>query len=370
MRQIPGYILLISCLLIYCISSRNSITHQLEARKFKPGAIPGSDRYRYGDLYGFARLSRFRQKEPAPSQKWNIDSITPRKLHLFIVCDSYIWSFLDDAKYFSGVQQLSIAKTNIHEQLTIAADDSLPRVLLIEIVERNLRDLLGSAGYTSHLFTPITTAADPAEPGGDNKSISTQKTLPGSIRSVLQQSGDIIAFKDINKNLESNIWDYSFFTPVKEFKADLNYTLFGTLDKNVMISANGQQLYFSQTIDTSKFSSSFKFISEAEINLMVNNLNGLYRQAQELGFKKIWLSIVPNPVSVLEPGYNGLTYNHAASRIQNSTALKMPYIDLLPAFTQLKDKVYRKADSHWNEKGISTWLELFNKALRIVQKDQ
>ncbi len=127
----------------------------------------------------------------------------------------------------------------------------------------------------------------------------------------------------------------------------------------VKLSNDGRQLYFGPTIDTSKTTSSFHYASDAEVNGMVKKLNEIYFKGKELGFKKVLLTIVPNTVSILDPHYNGYRYNNLVARIQGSPELKLPFIDLVPDFTRLKNVVYDKSDSHWSWRGADLWMDKF-----------
>jgi hypothetical protein len=115
--------------------------------------------------------------------------------------------------------------------------------------------------------------------------------------------------------------------------------------------------------------SSFKNVSVKEVDSLISRLNNIYDKGRQIGFKKIYLSIVPNPVSILEPKYDNLTYNNLVERLQHSSNLEMPYINLLPAFKQMKEQVYLSSDSHWNKKGAYVWLRMVNNELIKISKD-
>ena len=149
-------------------------------------------------------------------------------------------------------------------------------------------------------------------------------------------------------------------------KADINYNLLGVLDKGVSLSTDHRRLYYNETIDTSTYFSSFKSITGSEIDSIVDRLNRIYAQAQTAGFQRVYLSIIPNPVSLLDPHFKGLAYNGQVERIQNAAGLKMHCINVMPVFSKLKDSAYERSDTHWTPYGAQVWLDQFNKELSGV----
>jgi hypothetical protein len=165
------------------------------------------------------------------------------------------------------------------------------------------------------------------------------------------------------------IWDYPSISGIKEFKADINFKLFGSINYYVRPSKKIRQLYFTPTIDTVDVMSSFRLVTDEEKDSIVSQLNRLYDAGKKAGFKDIYLTIVPNPVSVLEPNYEGFNYNRLLERVQQSPDLKVPYIDLMNDFNRLKQTVYSQTDSHWNWTGAYFWLDKFNNMLYKASSD-
>ena len=254
-------------------------------------------------------------------------------------------------------------------------DSSKINILLIEFSERNVRYLLEESGYGDNIVKAqtynkeISTNNDIVS-GSDIKApvLKAEKMTPQNIKS---QVFEFIFNKKINTNIESNIWDITLFTPIKELKADINYKLFNSVDDNtnVAVSEDGKQLLYEPTIDTSSNMSSFKYLSDSETDTLIDKLNAMYSEGKKMGFKKIYLTIIPNPVSILEPNYNGLGYNELLHRVESSAKLQIPYIDLEPVFNQLKGAVYLNSDSHWNFKGGYIWLSKFNAELENTIKE-
>jgi hypothetical protein len=272
-----------------------------------------------------------------------------KKVDLYLIADSYIWAKFKQPDFYCGVNKLTNIKTNFREVLSGKLDSTKINVLIVEFAERNVRDILRDSIYVAQVIT------------NDKKDI--QKTGESSISSYL-------FLKNINNNanLELNIWDFSAFRFIKEFKADLNYKLFNEVNSNVGIDNSGNRLFYGPTIDTTNIMSSFKYLPDNENDMLISRLNDIYATAKKKGFTSVYLSIIPNPVSVLAPAYDGLHYNHLVERIQKSQQLKIPVINVLPNFTRNKNSVYCVSDSHWTKNGAAIWLNLVNNRLDSIAR--
>jgi hypothetical protein len=351
MRKIIGYIVLGICIPIYFVSSSQKLTLKLDVLKEKSNSFLGSDKHRYGDLFGLSYLSSFKHHS-ADSLKLP-DCSNQKKIDLYEICDSYMFLFFNSAKYYCGVDKLTQIKTNEQEALTTKLDTSKINVLLLEFSERNVRVLLEDSDYMKNIIS-------------ENYSNNSKPKFKEKIKDAYH----FLFNKDINTNLEYHICDYAIFTPIKELKANLNYKLFNTIDKDVKLSESGNYLFYTPTIDSSKISSSFQYVTDSEIKAIVASLNKIYLKANKLGFNKIYLSIIPNPVSILEPDYNKMKYNYLITRIQNSRELQLPYVDAFSLFNAVKKGVYSPSDTHWSWTGAYIWLDKFNQDLASASKEK
>jgi len=359
MRKAFGYLVLITCITIYVVSWSPDLTKQFSAYKLSHTGIFSSNRYRYGDLYGMSNLPYFRKHYRQDDTIKYSNCNSKKKIDLYAVCDSYVWTLLTSNKFYCGVNKLTYIKTNDKEVLRSDLDTSKINILLLEFSERNVRYLLDDTGYANALIS---------KNRNDNNSIPVNQqgssfTSGGSARTAIF---NFIFNKNINNNLQYNVWDFSFLTPVRELKSEIDYKLFGKVDKHVRMAACGRQLYFTPTIDTNDIMSSFKYLSEQKKDKLINRLNTIYENARQYGFNKIYLSIIPNPVSILEPHYDGLDYNELVKRIQNDPQLKMPNIDVTTEFERLKSKIYLASDSHWSAFGTTIWLNKLNAELEKI----
>ncbi len=376
MRKLSAYIVLVVVGLIYVAGCNQTITNKIQEYKAKDNPYLNSDRYRYGDLYGMSYLSYFRKSyNPGPPIKMIECSCTP-KIDLYTVSDSYIWPAFTSKKYYYGVDKLDNLISSHHEKFKINLDSAKINVLMLEFTERNVAYMLEDEGYMDNILNA---------PDKDKKTESASQELnpqqiqaksPGNKLSAILASikqfrtviFDYIFNININSNLEFNLTDNSILSPIKELKADMNYKLFNAVDDNVKISDKGDQLFYTPTVDTLDIMSAFRFISDKEKDTLVSRLNSIYFNYKKNGFARVYLTIVPNPISMLSPNYHSLTYNHLLERIQNSPSLKMPFINLLPVFSREKNRVYLKSDSHWNHNGASIWQKEFNSRLETLLK--
>ena len=79
------------------------------------------------------------------------------------------------------------------------------------------------------------------------------------------------------------------------------------------------------------------------------------------GFDEVYLSIIPNKVSILSPDMG--KYNQLIERVQSDLNLKIPVIDTYSDFKKNPTKYYLKSDSHWTCEGRDIWLDKVNNIL-------
>jgi hypothetical protein len=376
MNRYFGYTTIVLCLVMYTVSCNRKLTEKLFL--YKTTAIPAfqSDRWQNGDLYGMSYLPYFRKHRDTKDTIQPIVCGPDHKIDLYTICDSYLWGFFASEKFYCNVNKLTIVKINDGRGLKVRLDSSKINVLLFELSERNIRGTLGKPSSADDLISaqdgPRTTtnSAEALTPGNAKKGSTSWKfkvrTVLERMKNVRSDVFDFIFNNKINSNIESNFWEISLFTPIKEFKSNINYKLFNKVDNNVKVSKDGKQLFYTPTIDTSDWMSSFRSLSETEKDSLIRRFNRIYVKGKSLGFDKIYLSIIPNPVSILDPHYGGLAYNDIVNRIQNDKNLKIPYIDVVPTFEVLKSQAYSPSDTHWSQYGAHTWLNKFNIELNKI----
>lgn len=315
------------------------------------GAL-GADNYKYGDLYGFSYLPLF---------KVNYTIIPPpvqleknKNINFYCICDSYIFGYPIGDSLLYGVNRYIQSRWFFDEVINEEIDTTKTNFLMIEMAERNTRFFLSDS---SDIYSKLIPANYPV----NNNSVSYKKDLKQNVEKVFSNTF-------INKNLEFNIFDYSFLTPLKEFKASMNYELFNRYNTDVVMSGNKRFLFYKPTVDTTTKESSFKYLSEKECSDMTSHLNSIYEYYHRRGFKYIYFSIIPNPVSLIEPSYS--KYNELITKIQNDPNLKVPFLDAQSILSNDPEKFYKKSDTHWNSYGFNMWLNKLNEILKKISENK
>lgn len=96
---------------------------------------------------------------------------------------------------------------------------------------------------------------------------------------------------------------------------------------------------------------------------MVDSLNAISDRYKRAGFREVYLNIIPNKVTMLEPQRG--TYNHLIERIQNHPALRVPVIDTYGTYRRLPRPPYLKSDTHWDCSGRAIWLKQVREKLGV-----
>jgi hypothetical protein len=358
MRKALGILLLICALTIYIASSSKLLMQKVVSYKFGSTSELGTDEYRFGDLYGMSRLEYFR-KNYRTVPIWEERKICKKEkdIDLYMFCDSYVWVFAPDDSFYCGVNKLQFATNNYREYLTVKLDSTKKNILLMEFVERDLiPDLQYSYPYLSEFLSIDSTR-------GSSVKMDTKKSSGLSIAKVFSDFKTGLFNPNINSNIKFLVWETALFTPVRELRASVNYRLFDKIDKEVQMGPDHKYLLYNQTVDTSMESSSFRDIPDFEIDTFINKLNRLASHYRACGFKEIYLSIIPNPVTILYPQYEGFEYNNLIPRIEHDSRLKMKVVDVYDDFKVAKNPIYQFSDTHWNRNGVNIWLNNLNAIL-------
>jgi hypothetical protein len=168
---------------------------------------------------------------------------------------------------------------------------------------------------------------------------------------------------EINSNLEFNLFGYRFWDEVKLTKASLNYYLFRRAMGDVVISDDGDRLFLKQTVNPEDQLSSFRALDSGEIQNIVRHINDIYHHYKSEGFDEVYISIIPNPVTLLQPEH----YNGLIPQLQKPGLLNgMKMIDIYDAYSKAPDPgaLYRVGDTHWNNNGMQIWLKAVNSELK------
>lgn len=300
------------------------------------------DDYRYGDLYRLAPLTQFKSThvECPPANRSSDTAST----HLYIIGDSFtepqrltksdfrVSYFQRVAWGFNQPLQLDPAKRNI---------------LLIESIERHVRE---------HFVQPVREFTVEVD---TNRS---HKPHP----SVAQQIKDDFHRTDVEERLESFLFGHNWAFWFKELKAKLTLDWFGRAYSNVSLSRDKTHMFMQSDTDTTRAkvrNSSFSPLADREVNAITDSINATADHYRKLGFNEVYLSLIPNKASMLDPSRG--VYNHLIERIQTNPRLRIPAINTYEAFSKNPTGVYLQSDTHWNCEGRSLWLDLTRQKLRI-----
>lgn len=347
MKKAIAFIIIIVFLTFYIAGTSSSLMQKIAPEKYSSNSLFASDRYRYGDLFGFSYLKEFK----TPPERERLPSFTGgnnKNINLYLVCDSYLYRFIDTGSIFYGVNSMKHSRWAFNEGINEQLDSTKKNILIIELSERSLRKFLeNNAELYSLMYS------------GKNRDIIINNPYK---LSRLERSEKFLFRSLANQNLENNLFDFQFLSPIKEFKAEFNYEVFGRTDIDVVVSKDKEYLFYGTTTDTSLNTSSFNAVPDNEISRLVSNINDAYAHFRNLGFDEVYISLIPNPVTIIEPDRG--KYNELIPKIQNFSTLKTPVIDIFSVFKNIKLPVYFRSDSHWNSYGFKLWVDETNKVLK------
>lgn len=320
-----AYIVLLIAVIFWAGGLSTTVSRWL----YRTGVIV--DDYRFGDLYRFSALPAFKQPQPVcpPAQLASDTAQT----HLYLIGDS-----------FTEPERLGQADFRVsHYQRTawdhrqrVQLDPTKRNVLLIESVERHVRERFPQP--VVDLVVEHDTSRTPApRPSWDELLVQDWHRT------------------DVEQRLESALFSRNWALWFKELKARLTLNWFNRTNPNVALSKNEQYLFLHSDADPEKpLNSSFSGLTDREVDTMVDSLNATADRFQRLGFDAVYVSIIPNKASILEP--NRGSYNHLIERLQQHPRLRVPMVDTYNAFRNAPASPFLRGDTHWNCEGRAIWL--------------
>ena len=309
-----------------------------------------SDKWRYGDLYGMSNLPQykfelelFKHYNPKPGRQ-NTNRV------LYIIGDS----FLADKILYGAFDAFDnvIFLDRRFAFGPIKLDSTKQNYLIMEFAERNLVTYdISKTDETRWTSNEIK--------NGLNFSNAPRlgNQLPAA--SIFERVGNIIFNKALSRNLELILFDNKLATSFKEVKASLNYKLFNRVAKEVTESTDKKRLFYNTTVDTASLQSAFRPKTRAALDSIVRNLDIARDYYRAIGFKKVFLSVIPNAVSIYDD--KRMPYNHLLERVEQKTDL--PVIPLYKTFKAEKRNLFYRSDTHWNPQGLDTWVNEADKVL-------
>lgn len=299
-----------------------------------------ADDYQNGDLYRMSALPQFR--EPAPTcPPANRDTDTAQT-HLYIIGDSFTEPerLSQDDFRVSHYRRAKWDTPPVRVQL----DAGKRNILLIESIERHFR---------GHFGKPV------REIIVEKDTISNPIPKP----TAWQQVKEDIHWSDVEERLASALFSQDWAFWFKEVKAKLTLNWFGRASVNVSLSEDDRHIFLNSDTDAATPLSSFSDLSDRDVNALVDSVNATADYYKRLGFDAVYLAIIPNKVTIVEP--NRAEYNQLIPRIQSHPNLRVPAINVYDAYRNAPVSPYLNGDTHWTCAGRATWLGLVWEKLGI-----
>jgi hypothetical protein len=314
-------------------------------RTFYRNVFVRSDRWRYGDLYGLCYLPQFKLRLE-PFRTYNVSttrSATGRVLYL--IGDSFL---ADKTLTYAFDQFDNVVFLDRRFPFgPIHLDSTRQNYLLLEFAERNLNN------YSQESTSEVKWTMDDLKARRNFQSnITPQPAGTAEVPTLAERINKIIFNKDLSRNLELLLFDDRMFTPVKELKASLNYQLFGRVAKEVAVSTDEHRLLLNITVDTADIHSSFRPKTQTDIDSITSHLTSAEKYYRSIGFKQVFLSIIPNPVSIYDN--KRMPYNHLLERVEKQSTV--PAMSVMNVFRYNNRNLYYRSDAHWNPAGFELWV--------------
>ncbi len=313
-------------------------------------AIPNLEKY--GDLYRFSNLKEFKLETPECKRKYGgKDPNKKDNIAFYALGDSFLEVWRVNEHDFNYKNFRFTRWHNLNTQIIL--DTTMQNVLVIETVERHLRERLNNIpttykvvkSYESEAWVPV------------SKIIKGLNILKDFYNKFLINTFS----KSPEDQLEHTFFSWDIFLPIKEVKAKMFHNWFNEHNKMVDISKNKKHIVYRMDTDSSKIFSSFSPVSDTEITKMVTSTDSLVKYYKNSGFDAVVFSIIPNKTSMLMPTDGH--YNHLIERFQAKAKNKFTYIDLYAAYKKDPVNMYGINETHWTCQGKNMWIDSVSTAI-------
>lgn len=345
-KQVLKYIMIVVGLAVLYLSTSKDMMQKISDARNDNDEWWGSHFAYEGDLVGMSYLY-YEEKFHKPRQRvYKPKQCNDKGVNLVIWGDSYTQYFGDTCfcadKYQYGRRYFS--------KLDYTLDSAKRNVLIIESTERLVREYFANNRMVNEVKLL-----------SYKNILSTMQSPHKPVYTAVFSMPDVsILFNDrINQNIEYNLFNYNFLSPARKMKAWMNYKVFKRASGDAVLSDDADRLYLKETTLKKGNSGYATPLTNEEINKLVAVFNDLYDRYRNAGFDEVYLSLIPNAVTIYQPE----KYNLLIPRIQQHAALKMKCIDIYTVFRQTPDGMYWKGDTHWSNKGADEWLKIVNRIL-------
>jgi len=337
MKKVTLYIFSLFCLGVFILSQSKPFMEWWSDYRVNQLHMPFT-RARYGDLYSGCYLSQF--MDTAATKKLAEYKTSRKNINLYILHDSYLAGQIKKENFLS-VDKLILSDLR-GEGVSINLDHKKKNVLIFECSERTADwRLINTAFVFPKLYI--------------KKDSITKETKP---KTENQEFIQFLFNSFVNQNIEFNLFDYEIFKPLKETKAKISFIYFNKVPADIAVSSNKKYLLLNETVDNRFAQSSFLGLSDEHIDIITSKINEIDLYYKNMGFDKIYFTIIPNPASIIDT--ERMRYNHKIERIANNYQLHADFINVYDIFKKSKKQLYRRDDSHWNRNGLQLWVNEVN----------
>lgn len=346
MLKIISWLLIILGTAIMVISTSPEIMQVISKHRLEMFGPFGERRSRGGDLMRMSFLENENKflDNIDPVQKKPEDTGTRKNLDLYVYGDSYLL-MVPDSSFFARVNKYQFGRRDYND-LLYRLDRHQKNVLLIEVSERFIRTYLPHSQATYDHVKPATDLVFRPPLQIDKAAFNVNSFFNTSI----------------NQNLEYNLFNYNFLNTPRYSKAGMNHRWFNRVSGDVVLSDDGTHLFYRPTVDPQNDNSSFKKVTQNILDRIGNNIDSLHKHYKREGFDEVYFSLIPNPVTILQPE----GYNQMIPALQARCAARgIPFIDVYGPYSQHPDpaSLFRKGDTHWTAAGCHLWLDIINREL-------
>lgn len=347
LKKVLTYCMIVFGLAVLYLSTSKDMMQKISDARNDHDEWWGSHFAYEGDLVGMSYLyyvkdfHKPRQRVFAPRNCNN-----GKAVNLVLWGDSYTMHFRDTDFCADRFQY----GRRFFSSLEYEIDSSKKNVLIIESTERTIRDYFINNRMANEVKPKI------VKP---EFALTLQQNIGKVLAGITMPDVTTFFNENINQNIEYNLFNYNFISPIRKLKALVNYIAFNRASGNVVVADRGDRMFLKETTSNKLNEGYATPISDKEIHKLVEVINDLDRRYRAAGFDEVYLSIIPNAVTIFQPkGYNMLI-----PRIQNHKALKMKCIDIYTPFMKKPDGMFWKGDTHWSNSGADVWLKIVNKVI-------
>lgn len=343
MKKALAFLVMIVLLGVLGISSSDQAMRWISKARYQQQGNWGSDKYRFGDLYGIAYLPAFRLEKDTSLISKQYTSPGLRDTDLYIIGDSYLYSYMQmDTSNFARAKRVYFRKWADGASAPIAIKPSNhKKVLLIESVERNIWSVIDIMRVKAHL-----------------EGYRAPMTWDEQLNACL---ADALYDPNLEQNIDFTLFNFQALSFIKSIKAQGNLSLFNRTTADVVLSEDQQFLYMKETMDSSQKGSSFYPLRSQNIQDLLGRMAKIEQYAESRGFDEVVFSFIPNPVAITQT--ESKSTNHLIPSLAHVNQSRLHLVDPTQVLIKGGKSYFFRSDSHWNQQGAQAWLNQMNQYL-------